>query len=196
MILLHSCCGPCAEWPAHVLRDEGQDVRLHFYNPNIQPETEWSRRREAFVQMAELRNFAYFIDGTSEEEVWRSFTSEKKSVHCRYCYTMRMLMTAKKAKEESCSAFTTSLLVSPYQDHEMIYEAMDLAAKRYGVTALKRDFRDGYSKGQEMALEDSLYRQKYCACIYSILESPRFLKKITKELNLDRSALPSRLSNE
>ena len=196
MILLHSCCGPCAEWPAHILRSEGEDLTLYFYNPNIHPEAEWLRREEAFVRMAELRDFDYLIDGSSEEEVWRNFTSEKKSAHCRYCYTMRMMMTARKAKELSCTAFTTSLLVSPYQDHEMIYQAMDLAEERYGVKALKRDFRDGYAEGQEMAIEDGLYRQKYCACIYSILESPRFLKKIAKELNLDRSTLPQRLSNE
>lgn len=196
MILLHSCCGPCAEWPAHLLRSEGEEITLYYYNPNIHPEAEWMRRQEALIQMTERRDFEYIIDGASEEEVWRAFTSDKKSVHCRYCYTMRMMMTAKKAKELSYSAFTTSLLVSPYQDHEMIYEAMDLAAKRYGVKALKRDFRDGYQQGQEMAKEDGLYRQKYCACIYSIMESPRFLKKITRELNLDRSTLPHRLSNE
>ena len=196
MILLHSCCGPCAEYPSEVLRREEGEVLLYYYNPNIHPEVEWLRRRDALIQMAEKRVFDYLIEGASEEEVWRNFTSKKKSVHCRSCYTMRMMMTAKRAKEMFCRAFTTSLLVSPYQDHELIYEAMNLASKRYGVKAITRDFRDGFNKGQEMAIEDGLYRQKYCACIYSILESPRFVKKITKELGLDRAELPTRLSTE
>lgn len=194
-VLMHSCCGPCAEYPSQLLRGEGKDVTLFFYNPNIQPEMEWERRLEAFKTMATKHDFPYLVEGESQEATWRAFPTDKKSDHCKICYRMRMFYTAKRAKEMGFDAFTTTLLVSPWQDHEAIFEAMALASKKYGVEALQRDYSDGYRQGQMMAKEDGIYRQKYCACIYSILESPRFVKKICRELNLEKGQLPQRKAN-
>ncbi len=67
-------------------------------------------------------------------------------------------------------AFSTSMLVSPHQDHDAIREAGELAGVRHGVPFLYRDFRDGYSRGVEHSRELGMYRQKYCGCIFSELE--------------------------
>jgi hypothetical protein len=93
------------------------------------------------------------------------------------CYDLRMQKVAEEAKANGISAFSTTLLVSIYQNHEEVAEAAERAADRVGVSFVYRDFRDGYRKGQDMAKEDGLYRQKYCGCILSLEES-KFRDKI------------------
>ena len=93
------------------------------------------------------------------------------------CYAMRMDMAAETAAQMGFSAFTTTLLVSIYQDHEAIIKAAQRAAEKHKVQFLYRDFREGFRKGQDMAREDGLYRQKFCGCIFSLEES-KFKDKI------------------
>lgn len=98
-----------------------------------------------------------------------------------YCYCVRLEQTAKYAKEHGYDHITTTLLVSPYQNHEAIIETGKEIANYYGLTFLDRDFRVGFRKGQEKAKELGLYRQKYCGCIFS--EEDRYAKQIQKDRN-------------
>ena len=84
------------------------------------------------------------------------------------------------AAEHGFSAFSTTLLVSPYQNHAGLIEAAERAADKYGVEFLYRDFRTGFREGQAKARELEMYMQKYCGCIFS--EEDRFQKKIRKDL--------------
>ena len=104
---------------------------------------------------------------------------EMEDVRCRYCYESRMEVAARTAKENGFDAFTTTLLVSPYQKHEIIREVGEQMAKKYGVEFYYRDFREGFREGQNIARELELYMQKYCGCIYS--EEDRYRKQIDKE---------------
>jgi len=74
------------------------------------------------------------------------------------------------AIEEGYDGFTTSLLVSPYQDHEGIKIAGDRAALAAGIPFIYRDFRVGYRRSREMARGLHLYMQKYCGCEFSLAE--------------------------
>jgi predicted adenine nucleotide alpha hydrolase (AANH) superfamily ATPase len=65
-------------------------------------------------------------------------------------------------------AFSTTLLVSPYQKHDLIKELGEKFALKYGTVFLYRDFRPGFRQGQQMARDMGLYRQKYCGCILSL----------------------------
>ena len=103
---------------------------------------------------------------------------EKENIRCRYCYESRMDIVAKTAKENGFDTFTTTLLVSPYQKHEMLVEVCENMAKKYGVKFYYKDFREGFREGQEIARELELYMQKYCGCIYS--EEDRYRKQIDK----------------
>jgi len=75
------------------------------------------------------------------------------------------------AKKLGIEAFSTTLLVSPYQNHEAIIASAAKASRETGVDFVCRDFRPGYREGQNMAKNDELYRQKYCGCIFSLEES-------------------------
>lgn len=193
-LLLHICCGPCAEYPLKLLREEGyKEIKAYFFNPNIQPEAEMARRYESVLRFAKLHNVDLTADTRCDEAVWRSFPSKKKIDHCRYCYGLRMNEAARMAAELGCDAFTSSLFVSPWQNHEALREAGERAAKRYGVRFMYRDFTPGYREGQQMAREDGLYRQRFCGCIYSLGES-NFKDKILKQLDLSPADVPLRES--
>ena len=77
-------------------------------------------------------------------------------------------------------AFTTTLLVSPYQNHELLIKVAEEMAKKYGVEFLYRDFRQGFREGQSEARALGLYMQKYCGCVFS--EEERYLKQIEKDI--------------
>ena len=68
--------------------------------------------------------------------------------------------TARAAAENGCTHFTTTLLVSPYQNYELICKTGEEAAAKYGVQFLRRDFRPRFREGQAAAREAGMYMQK------------------------------------
>jgi predicted adenine nucleotide alpha hydrolase (AANH) superfamily ATPase len=93
---------------------------------------------------------------------------------CGKCYEMRLFETARQAKELGFDSFTSSLFISPYQNHELMRETAERAAAEYGVDFLYRDFRPLFRDGQEKARELGFYIQKYCGCVFS--EEERYIK--------------------
>ena len=89
--------------------------------------------------------------------------------------------TVRYAAENGYDAFTTTLLVSPYQKHEELKKVCEKLAKESGIKFLYRDFRIGFREGQSKAREIGLYMQKYCGCIFS--EEDRYKKQIEKDKN-------------
>ena len=87
---------------------------------------------------------------------------------------MRLFETAKTAAENGFDSFTSSLFISPYQNHALMQEVAERAAKEYGVEFLYRDFRPYFRAGQDKARELGFYMQKYCGCVFS--EEERYLK--------------------
>jgi len=86
---------------------------------------------------------------------------------CAICYEMRLTQTARAAKAGGFPAFTTTLLISPYQDQELIRQLGERIAAAEGITFYFENFRRGWSERGRMATEYGLYRQQYCGCIYS-----------------------------
>ena len=70
--------------------------------------------------------------------------------------------TAKTAKENGFDSFTSSLFISPYQNHELMKEVAERAAAEFGVEFLYRDFREVFKAGQTFAREHEYYMHKYC----------------------------------
>ncbi|MGN0998683.1 MAG: epoxyqueuosine reductase QueH [Faecousia sp.] len=172
--LLHICCAPCANQPIEVLRGDGLEVTGFWYNPNIHPFTEYRARRNC------LREFAAAIDlPVIERDDYglRPFVravAEDIDHRCVRCYEMRLFEAARQAKELGFDSFTSSLFISPYQNHELMRETAQRAAAEYGVEFLYRDFRPYFQAGQEFARQHNFYMQKYCGCVFS--EQERYLK--------------------
>jgi len=98
---------------------------------------------------------------------------------CEICYEIRLLKTAELTKKMGYDAFTTTLTISPYQNHELIKKIGLKVAEQIGVEFIYYDFREGYKRSIEISKELELYRQKYCGCIFSEEErySPKFKRK-------------------
>jgi predicted adenine nucleotide alpha hydrolase (AANH) superfamily ATPase len=96
---------------------------------------------------------------------------ERYRERCTHCYRMRLERTAQVAAREGFDAYTTTLLISPYQDQEMIRGIGQEAADRCGVTFYFENFRRGWAEHGEMTREYGLYSQRYCGCIYSEWEA-------------------------
>ena len=172
--LLHICCAPCANQCIEVLRGDKLEVTGFWYNPNIHPFTEYRARRNC------LRDYAPTIDLPLIEQndyALRPFVravAEDIGNRCGKCYEMRLFETARQAKEGGFDSFTSSLFISPYQDHELMRETAERAAAEFGVEFLYRDFRPYFKAGQERARELGFYMQKYCGCVFS--EEERYIK--------------------
>lgn len=181
-LLMHMCCANCALYPIKRLRESGHEIAGYWYNPNIHPADEYERR---FAAVEELRK-QWGIEmeygrqeGVEEFEVALDEAAaelggdgpggrmREHGNRCRVCYRMRMREVAGKCAEGGYDAFTTSLLVSPYQGHELIKRAGHEAAAEFGVEFFYEDFRPGWPEGQGISRELGLYRQYYCGCHYS-----------------------------
>jgi len=178
-LLLHTCCAPCSVYCVESLRDEGIEPVSFWFNPNIHPYQEYKARRDTLISYAGDIGLELLV---REDYGLREFVLHVAvdiDLRCAYCYTCLLEETARFAAEHGFTAFSTTLLVSPYQDHDGICRAAERLAEQYGVPFLYRDFRPGFRQGQAAARERGLYMQKYCGCVFS--EEDRYAKQIKRD---------------
>lgn len=174
-ILLHTCCGPCSIFPTMRLADEGHEFSLYYFNPNIHPYKEFKRRLNTLREYASLKKYSLIVDKSYPlEECVRGMLDEQ-TVRCAYCYRVRLEKTAIYAKENDFEAFSTSLLVSPYQKHDLIKLIAEEIAVKVGIPFYYEDYRKGYQEGVDVSKELEMYRQPYCGCVFS--ERDRYEKR-------------------
>jgi predicted adenine nucleotide alpha hydrolase (AANH) superfamily ATPase len=199
-LLLHACCAPCSIRCVQALKDEALIPDLFWYNPNIHPYTEYRSRLDTLSHFAMeeglnlfeegeygLRLFLaglYFKDNKSSSKTHGTKTTGDYGTsnhpweilaRCAFCYTIRLESTAAYAAANGYDAFSTTLLISPYQNHDLIKETSERLAAQYRVGFFYRDFRPCFREGQKLARERKYYMQKYCGCVFS--EEERYAKK-------------------
>ena len=169
-LLMHICCSNCAVYPVRTLQQRGIDVKGFWFNPNIHPYQEYKSRLDALRKLGDLWGLdVEYDDSYGLTEFLRNVVYHEKD-RCAYCYSVRLERTALLARESKADAFTTSLLVSPYQNIDMINNIGRSLQEKYGVEFHSEDFRGGFREGRRTARELDLYSQKYCGCIYSEME--------------------------
>lgn len=172
--LLHICCAPCANQCIDVLRGDGYEVTGFWYNPNIHPFTEYRSRRNCLREYAQTIELPLIERNDYGLRPFVQAVADDIDHRCVKCYEFRLGEAARQAAEGGFDSFTSSLFISPYQQHELMREVAERAAKEYGVEFLYRDFRPYFRAGQERARELGFYIQKYCGCVFS--EEERYLK--------------------
>lgn len=203
-ILVHCCCAVCFGYPSQLLRMLGYIPTAYFFNPNIYPKNEYDRRLE------ELRSYCKKYDFELIEEDIEGDLSPKyfynnikgleeepeKGLRCNKCFELRLMQTAKKAKELGFKKFTTTLTVSPHKVSENIFAEAFKAAKTEGVEFARFDFKknNGFNITQKIANFNNMYKQTYCGCEFSI-KKPKEDKNETetpaKTDNLDNQTAES-----
>jgi len=191
-LLLHACCGPCACYPTKVLSEQGVDFTILYYNPNIHPYKEFKRRLSALRELAEKREYRLIIDKTYPLEECVKGMLEEPGVRCAFCYRMRLRYTAKYAADHGFTAFSTTLLYSPYQKHELIVQAAEAAAEEFGVAFYYQDWRPHYQEGVDISLALGLYRQPYCGCVFS--ERDRYMERKKQKAGTDDAQNSNRIT--
>ncbi len=173
-LLLHICCAPCTIYPLEILRKEAGRIEGLFFNPNIHPYLEYKKRLETLREYATREGLAVEEADDYPIEDFLQKTSFMGTDRCSYCYEVRLRRTAAQAKKGRFDAFTTTLLFSRYQKHDLIRHTGEAISRDIDVPFYYRDFRVGWEEGNRRSREMEMYRQKYCGCIFS--EKERFYK--------------------
>ncbi|MBF0228695.1 MAG: epoxyqueuosine reductase QueH [Desulfamplus sp.] len=174
-LLLHTCCGPCTIYPLKILQGENIDVMGFFYRHNIHPFSECLKREKTLLDYAESKGVKVICQHTYELERFLQSVVFREKDRCKFCYHDRLSVAAKVAKKGKFDAFSSTLLYSRFQNHEMIREIGYAVGKEEGISFFYRDFRQGWKEGIDESKQLEMYRQQYCGCIYS--EKERFYKQ-------------------
>ena len=168
-LLIHVCCAPCFVAPYYKLKNEFEITTLWF-NPNIHPVTEYVKRRNCFREF--LKN-----EGINKIEVneyglldFMHNTFTHLSDRCYYCYYNRLHYTAMKAKQEGFDCFSSTLLYSKVQNHELIKKIATEIAEVQKIPFYYQDLRELWKEGITLSKEMNMYRQQYCGCIFSEMD--------------------------
>ena len=196
-ILVHVCCGPDAAGVIEQLQDEFE-VLCFWYDPNIQPKEEYDLRLEAFEKVAKLKNTKSVIGEYDVENFFENIKglehTPEQGAKCSVCYDMRLERSALEAKKQNCDLFTTTLAISPHKVQQKLKAFGEVAAKRYGVPYLARNFmkHEGFKESVKFTIENDIYRQDYCGCLYSLHEGGPKARQMAAQLGLATSSTSSK----
>lgn len=172
-LLLHSCCAPCSSYCLEQV-SASFAVTVFYYNPNLDSEEEYLKRKSEQIRFLKETALADFLDcdysPEAFEEIARGFEGEKEGgARCARCFALRLERTARAASENGFDYFATTLTVSPLKNAGLINRIGFSAQEKYGVKYLPTDFkkRGGYLRSVELSKAYGLYRQDYCGCRYS-----------------------------
>ncbi|ADY56014.1 protein of unknown function DUF208 [Syntrophobotulus glycolicus DSM 8271] len=178
-ILVHACCATCAGYVIQKLSEDYEPF-IYYYNPNIQPEDEYVKRRNELKSYTAKLNLPFYEDEPDVQN-WlaavKGLESEpERGKRCRICFQQRLKKTAQLALSLKIKRFTTTLTVSPHKNSlEIIRTGEEIAALDQRTAFLSENFKkkDGFRKTMAIALAEGFYRQNYCGCLYSLPESLR-----------------------
>ncbi len=178
-LLMHICCAPCLIAPyEHLKKESDFDITGFWFNPNIHPFLEYKKRRDTLKDFSETNGLKIiWKDEYNLEDFLRKATFREEN-RCRMCYYDRLKYTAIVARKGKFDYFSSTLLYSKFQKHDLMKEIGEALAKEYGVKFLYQDFREYWKEGITLSKEQNMYRQQYCGCIYS--EKERYWKSYDK----------------
>lgn len=175
-LLLHSCCAPCSSYVLEYLSKYFK-ISIFFYNPNIYPLEEYSRRvteQKGLITALKVKNQINFIEGRYDTEsfynISKGLEGEREGgERCFKCYELRLKEAAIIAKEQGYDYFTTTLSISPHKNSQILNQIGKKLSEEYDVKYLYSDFKkkEGYKRSIELSNEYNLYRQDYCGCVFS-----------------------------
>ena len=194
-LLLHICCGPDLTWPLHRLKNHFK-LYLFWYNPNIHPRKEHTKRYDQFLKLVWLEKGDYEIieDRYDPKEFFKAMIDQKETIsadlkdadnrtvlqvawdmeersdRCNPCYSMRLDQAAKQAVQSDIPYFTSTLLISPKKHWWKLFDRWVEAQHRHGSHFLWFDFakNEGYTKAVELTRKHNLRRQQYCGCWWTV----------------------------
>lgn len=180
-ILVHACCVACFSHVHRELSKAGFAPIAYFYNPEIDDFEEYHKRvsdlknyclendLQIIVPDRAIVDFSELIEPFKDKNSLK-FIGDKdryRRRRCQICNSLRLQKTVEQARKLRLKFFTTTLLCSPYKDHDQIVDLANEKALDYNLSFYYQDFRKGYWMGRNYARNHKVHIPAFCGCTES-----------------------------
>ena len=179
-ILLHTCCAPCSSAIIEFLLSHGVEPVIYYCNPNIYPYEEYLKRKDECTRYAESLGLE-IVDADYDHEEWLDYIKgledePERGGRCLKCFRMRLLSSARYARERGLKVITTTLASSRWKSLEQIDQAgrwacecVNSESQREEVIWWDRNWRKGglQERRNQIIKEMNFYNQQWCGCEFS-----------------------------
>lgn len=171
-VVLLSCCAPCSAGAIKQLVDGAidniDDFIVLFFNPNIFPESEYTKRMAEQIKYCESVGAKYAVleyDHDAWRDAVRGFEdSPERGARCSLCFEYRFRRAAQFARENGYNAIASVLGVSRHKDQTQVDRAARVACDNVEYLPIKWD----ENLRVQINRASDFYRQNYCGCEFSI----------------------------
>ncbi len=183
-VLVHVCCSACLSYFYKVISEEGYEIVAFFYNPCTHGRTEYNKRLYDVKKFCSENKIKLLVPEYDVQDFFSplmpyqdkssiKYISDKqrwKTKRCQFCYDLLMTRAAQEAKNKKIPYFSTTMLVTPYKDHEEIMNIGLELEQEIGIKFIYRDLRKGYWQGRNYARSHRMHIATYCGCSFSLEE--------------------------
>lgn len=171
-IVLLSCCAPCSSGAIKQLADDEienvDDFIVLFYNPNIYPESEYTKRMMEQIKYCESIGAKYTVL-EYDHDAWRDAirgleSAPERGARCSLCFEYRFRRAVKFACNNGYNAIASVLGVSRHKDQKQVDNAAQRACSDIEYIPIKWD----ENLRLQINRTSDFYRQNYCGCEFSI----------------------------
>ncbi|MCS7277941.1 MAG: epoxyqueuosine reductase QueH [Aquificaceae bacterium] len=180
-ILVHICCAPDAVYFIKRLREDYPNAQIvgFFYDPNIHPYEEYRLRLLETERICKELNIELY-EGEYDLENWLSAVrgyedQPERGKRCEICFDYRLARSVEFARQMGATHLTTTLLMSPKKEFNMLRESGRRVCEGKGLEFLALDYRKGGGTQEMFRLSKELeiYHQDYCGCIYGLFKQKK-----------------------
>ena len=183
-VLIHSCCAPCSGELMELMVENGIELTIYFYNPNIHPKKEYEIRKNENIRFAQKMGIP-FVDADYDVQNWFSNAKgmenePERGIRCTMCFDMRFVKTAEYAKNNGFKVITSSLGISRWKNMDQINDCGQRAATLFeGIEYWDYNWRKqgGSARMYQIAKREKFYKQEYCGCVYSLRDTNQWREK-------------------
>lgn len=171
-LVLLSCCAPCSAGAIRQLAQQGidgvSDFIVLFYNPNIFPESEYTKRMQEQIKYCEQLGVKYAVL-EYDHDAWRDAVrghemDSERGPRCSLCFEFRFRRAVKFARENGYNAIASVLGVSRHKNQKQVDESAQSVCTDILYLPVKWD----ENLRIQINRDSDFYRQNYCGCEFSI----------------------------
>ena len=171
-VVLLSCCAPCSAGAIQQLKDGAidgvDDFIVLFFNPNIFPESEYTKRMAEQIKYCESIGAKYAVL-EYDHDAWRAAVrgfedASERGARCSLCFEYRFRRAVRFARENGYNAIASVLGVSRHKDQTQV----DTAAQRMCDDIEYLPIKWDENLRVQINRNSDFYRQNYCGCEFSI----------------------------
>lgn len=171
-LVLLSCCAPCSAGAISQLANGAienvDDFIVLFFNPNIFPESEYTKRMAEQIKYCEKLGVKYAVL-EYDHDAWRAAvhgfeSAPERGARCSLCFEYRFRRAVRFAHENGYNAIASVLGVSRHKDQAQVDAAARMACDNIEYLPIKWD----ENLRVQINRASDFYRQNYCGCEFSI----------------------------